>query len=216
VPAERVTVIRSGVDVSRFAPQPPDPAIQAELGLPSGVPVIGKIANAAPWKGQNVFLEAAAILTRKGRKVHFLLAGRDTMGEWVRGQVAALGLAGRVTLAGFRQDIPKLLPCLSVSVNAAVGGEGLSGALRESLCMGVPVVASDMAGNRELLFGADPRFLFKPGDAQALAERLEWALDHEKEAKAFVAQWRQRLDAEFSIEQMVAKTDELYRRLLGR
>lgn len=210
----RIAVIRSGVDVSRFSPRPPDPAIVRELGLPKDTPVIGKIANAAPWKGQTIFLEAAAILVGKGRKVHFLLAGRDTMGTWIREQVAQFGLAKHVTLAGFRKDVPDILPCLAVSVNAAVGGEGLSGALRESLCMGVPIVASDMAGNRELLFGSDPRFLFPPGDARALAERIEWVMDHGKEVQAAVTVWRKKLDAEFSVEQMVARTAELYLRLL--
>lgn len=214
VPPEKVCVIRSGVDESLFAPKPADPALRAKLGLPEGVPVVGKIANASPWKGQTVLLEAAALLARKGRPAHFLFAGRDTDGDWLRGEVARLGLGERTTLLGFRTDVPDLLSCLDVSVNAAVRGEGLSGALRESLAMGVPVVASDVAGNRELL-GEEGGALFPPGDAAALAERVEWVVDHPGEARAAAARWREERLRDFSLDNTVAETDSLYRELLG-
>lgn len=214
VPAEKVEVIRSGVDLARFSPRARDPGLRRRLGLPEGRAVIGKIANASPWKGQNVLLKAAALLLREGRKVHFLLAGRDTDGDWIKGEVARLGISEHVTLAGFRSDVPELLSCLDISVNAAVQGEGLSGALRESLSMGVPVVASDIAGNRELLGGPGRDWLFTPGDHEALARRLGWALDHQDQARAAARAWRERAREEFSLERMVEKTEALYRRLL--
>lgn len=215
VDARRVAVIRSGVNMKQFSPRPADPAMLKELKIPQGIPLIGKIANYSPWKGQSAFLEAAAILVAKKRPVHFLLAGRDTDGPEVRAEVARLGLEKHVTLAGFRSDIPSVLPCLSVSVNAAVKGEGLSGALRESLCMGIPIVASDIAGNRELLSKSGADFLFPAGQAKVLAERIEWVLDHPREAQAVVEDWKTRAAADFSIEQTIEKTAALYQRLTG-
>jgi glycosyltransferase involved in cell wall biosynthesis len=215
VPAEKVEVVHSGVDVSRYSIRPAKPELARALGLPEGVPVVGKIANASPWKGQNVLLEAAAKLLASGRKLHFLLAGRDTQGEWVKGEVARLGLEKHVTLAGFRADVPDLLPLLSVSVNSAVQGEGLSGALRESLTAGVPVVASDHAGNRELLKDGKGGWLFPAGDASALAERVGWVLDHPKEARESVTAWQKDALREFSIEATIEKTAALYERLLA-
>jgi glycosyltransferase involved in cell wall biosynthesis len=215
VPAARVSVIHSGVDTGRFLPKAPTPEFRAALGAPAGVPIVGKIANASPWKGQKIFLEAAAKTLATGRKAHFLLAGRDTDAEWVRAEVATLKLEGKVSLLGFRTDVPDILSCLSVSVNAAVKGEGLSGALRESLTMGVPVVASDMAGNRELIATGAGGYLYKPGDAAALAERLCWVLDHGEEARASARKWRETVLPEFSTARMIEKTDALYRELLS-
>lgn len=215
VPAERVEVIHSGVDVSRYGRRQAKPELRRELGLPEGVPVIGKIANASPWKGQNVLLEAAAKLLKSGRKLHFLLAGRDTQGEWVKGEVARLGIEKNVTLAGFRTDVPDLLPLLTVSVNSAVQGEGLSGALRESLTAGVPVVAADHAGNRELLKEGQGGWLFPPGDSGALAERIAWVLDHPQQAEAAVSAWQKDALREFSLERTIEKTAALYERLLA-
>lgn len=211
----KIAVIHSGVDTGRFSPTTPSGKFRRSLGLPEGLPVIGKIANASPWKGQNILLEAAAKVLADGRRAHFLLAGRDTDGEWVRGEVSRLKLEGKVSLLGFRTDVPDILSCLSVSVNAAVQGEGLSGALRESLTMGVPVVASDMAGNRELLKAGVGGYLFKPGDAQALAAKLEWVLDHLDEARSSAHAWRQKALGDFSQDQTIAKTDALYRSLLS-
>lgn len=215
VDPDRVWVIHSGVDIQRFAPRRVDPAIAKGLGLPESVPVIGKIANASPWKGQETFLKAASILAREPRPVHFLLAGRDTDGPWIRGLVETLGLSGRVALAGFRSDVPDILACLTVSVNAATQGEGLSGALRESLAMGLPVAASDVAGNRELLGTQAEDCLFAPGDASALADLLRKTLDDPQRARSRTALWRSRLESEFSLEQTVEKTALLYKELFG-
>ncbi len=214
---DKLRTIRSGVDARRFFPRRADPELRRRLGLPEGVAVVGKIANASPWKGQTVLLEAAAKLAAKGRRSHFLFAGRDTDSGWMKAEVARLGLETRVTLAGFRTDVPDLLSCLDVSVNAAVAGEGLSGALRESLAMGVPVVASDVAGNKELLGSSGAGgYLFKSADAQALAERLEWVLDHLEQARASAEEWRKTELPAFTLERTFDDTAALYRELLGK
>lgn len=215
VPAAKVEVVRSGVDVERFKKRAPDAALRKELGLPADRPVIAKIANASPWKGQTVLIEAAGLLLSRGRKAHFLLAGRDTQSAWIKDEVEKRGLSGAITLAGFRTDVPDLLSLVDVSVNAATQGEGLSGALRESLASGVPVVASDVAGNRELLKSGVGGWLYPPGDAAALADRLEWVLDHETEARASADEWRRRELSEFSVDAMIDKTSALYEKLLA-
>jgi glycosyltransferase involved in cell wall biosynthesis len=214
VPPERVTVIHSGTDAARFSPRRGDAALKRALGIPLDRPIVGKIANASPWKGQSIMLEAAKKLVDAGSPAHFVFAGRDTTADWMRESAAALGLQDRVTLLGFRTDVPDILCCLDVSVNAAVQGEGLSGALRESLTMGVPVVASDVAGNRELLTDGTGGWLFAKGDAAALAERLGWVLSHADEAKASVKAWQERAGG-FTLEAMVESTDALYRELLS-
>lgn len=213
---EKVRVVYSGVDTRRYSPRPPERKILEEFKIPAGVPVIGKIANYAPWKGQDVFLEAARLLSEKGSPARFLLAGRDTDGPEVRAKVRSLGIDDKTILAGFREDVPEILSCLKVSVNAATKGEGLSGALRESLSMGIAVVASDVAGNRELLGDSAGPYLFPPGDAQAMAERLDWILKHEAEAAATGKIWRSRVESEFSLKRTIEITEAIYRELLAQ
>lgn len=213
VEAARVEVIHSGLDPDRFTPRPASEALRRELGLPSGRKILGKIGNASASKAQDVFLKAVKRLLDSGRDVHALLAGRDTQGEWIAGLIKELGLEGRVSAAGFREDVPDLLACMDLSVNTAVAGEGLSGAMRESLAMGVPVAASDLAGNRELVQEGKTGLLFPPGDDAALAKRMEWILDHPAEAKAQAEAGRALVRERFGVARHIARHHELYRRL---
>ncbi|MFA6031023.1 MAG: glycosyltransferase [Elusimicrobiota bacterium] len=217
VPPERVRTIPSGVDTEEFRPAPRDAALARELGLPDGVPVVGKIANYSPWKGQSVFFAAAARLLGQGRKAVFLVAGRDTDGPDCRGAARAAGLEpGAVRFLGFRRDVPRLLTLLDVSVNAAMSGEGISGALRESLAMGVPVVASAAGGNAELVREGDTGRLFAAGSDEELASVLAMSLDDPHAAGRLASAGRKLVLESFSVEAMVERTLAYYRDLLSR
>lgn len=214
VEARRVEVIPSGVDPEEFFPRPADPRLLRMLGIPPGAPLVVKIANASPAKGIAVFLEAAAAVLKSHPETWFLLAGRDTTGDWVRRLVAQRGLLDRVVLAGFRTDIADLLACASVSVNAATAGEALSGALRESLAMDIPVVASDIAGNRELVEDRRTGLTVQPGDAAALAEALRWTLSHRDQACELARAGRRLVLAKYTVQRSVSLTEQLYLRLM--
>lgn len=210
----KVRVVPSGVDPDEFAPRPADPRLREELGLPPGAPLVVKLANAAPAKGIAPFLKAAASVARTHPQARFVLAGRDTDADWVRGLVDSLGLSDRVVLAGFRTDAPRLLASASVSVNAATDGEALSGAMRESLAMGVPVVASSIAGNGELVRDGRTGLTVPPGDAEALARSVRWTLDHRREALALAADGRRLVLEGFTVARSIALTERLYIDLL--
>lgn len=217
VEPERVVTIPSGVDLETFTPRPRDEALAAELGLPAGVPVIGKIANYGSWKGQDVVLAAAAQLKREGRKAVFLFAGRDTDCGALRGKAESLGLQeGEVRFLGFRDDVPRLLSLLSVSLNAATEGEGLSGALRESLAMGIPVAASDAGGNRELVEDGVTGRLFAAGDSSALARSIATLLDDREGARRMAEAGRARVNERFGSERAAASIAGFYRSVLAR
>ncbi|HVE11890.1 MAG TPA: glycosyltransferase [Elusimicrobiota bacterium] len=217
VRAERVRTIPSGVETADFAPRPKDEALAAELGLPAGVPVIGKIGNHGEWKGQDHFLAAAAALAKRGRRAVFVLAGRDTDSEDLLAKAKELGLEpGTARFLGFRADVPRILSLLSVSVNAATKGEGISGALRESLAMGVPVCASDAGGNAELVEDGVTGRLFKAGDPEDLARVLAELLDDPAAARAQAERGRALVLERYSVDKMVERTDEYYRELAAR
>ncbi|MBI4350564.1 MAG: glycosyltransferase [Elusimicrobia bacterium] len=212
---ERVRTIYSGTDPARFFPRPPDPGITAELALPPGLPVVMLVGNFSRDKGQQVLLSAAGLLRGRGLDLALVFAGRGTDSPELRGLYRAAGLPeekGR--FLGLRDDVEKLLSAASVSVNAAVKGEALSGSIRESLAMGVPAVASDISGNSEIVKDGVTGLLFPPGDAAALADRLETALRdpglREKFSRESVALVR----SGFTTAIMGARTLEYYRELL--
>ncbi|OGR61681.1 MAG: hypothetical protein A2X36_01240 [Elusimicrobia bacterium GWA2_69_24] len=212
----RTRTIRSGVDTARFAPVPKDAALLAELAIPAGTAVVGKIANYSEWKGQSVFFAAAGGLRRSGRQAVFLVAGRDTDGPVCRAAARAAGLAeADMRFLGFRADVPRVLSLLDVSVNAAMQGEGISGALRESLAMGIPVVASDAGGNAELVREGATGRLFRAGSAAELERVLDDTLARPDAARRLAQTGRELVLREFSLDAMVDNTLAYYRDLLA-
>ncbi len=216
VDPSKVVTIPSGVDLQIFSPRPKDEILARELELPPGAAVIGVIANYGSWKGQDIVLEAAGRLRERGRKAVFLFAGRDTQDPRLKAKAQARGIpAAELRFLGFRDDVPRVLSLLDVSVNAASSGEGLSGALRESLAMGIPVVASDAGGNGELVQDGVTGRLVPAGDGGALAEALEQVLGNLGAARAMAESGRRLVREKFSRERMWEKTDGLYRALLS-
>ena len=214
---ERVRTIYSGTDTSRFFPRPPDPAITEELRIPTGLPVIMLIGSFSVHKGQHILMKAARALHARGFDFLLVFAGRDTDSPELKALYAAEQLpSGKARFLGLRDDVERLLSAASVSVNAAIRGEALSGSIRESMAMGVPAVASDISGNSEIVKDGVTGLLFPMGDSGALAACLEAVLNspglREKISKNSVAAVR----SGFTTAIMGERTLEYYRELIAK
>jgi glycosyltransferase involved in cell wall biosynthesis len=125
--------------------------VRNELGIPPGVPLVGMIARLEPMKGQDLLLQAAVGVAERVPEARFLVVG-DTMaglhGEYAR-QLEALArhpsLAGRVTFAGYREDVVDVLAALDCFVHPSRRGAFVS-VLIEAMAAGVPIIASDVDG----------------------------------------------------------------------
>lgn len=216
VPVSKVTTIYGAIDLKRFRPSAPDPVLRRELGLNEGTPVVGCVAALRPWKGYSVFLEAAALILKENPRVRFLSIGEDSdYGAVMRRSARRLGIDRQMNFTGFRDDVERFYPLLDVSVNAATSGEGLPGVLRESLAMDCPVVAADVGGNREVVLDGETGLLVPPKDPVRLAEAILRLLNDRPLARRLGRRGREFVEANFSIETMVARTEDLYRELLG-
>lgn len=212
----RVRTVYSGTDPARFSPRPPDAGIIGELSLPAGVPVVMLVGNFSAHKGQHVLLKAAKELYAKGLDFILVFAGRMTDSEELKALFRAEGLPpekGR--FLGLRDDVEKLLTVASVSVNAAIKGEALSGSIRESLAMGVPAVASDISGNSEIVKDGATGLLFPPGDHAALAARLETVLKDPGLREKFSRNSVSLVRENFTTAIMARRTLQYYRDLLS-
>jgi glycosyltransferase involved in cell wall biosynthesis len=212
----RIEVVYSGTDPSPFE-RADGRAVRRELGLPDGVRVIGKLANRYhSWKGHDTFVEAARMVAAGRGDVMFVAAGERTDDERMRALVRAAGLEDRFFMTGRRTDVPDVLKAFDISVNASRAGEGLSGAIRESMAAGVPVVAGDVGGNGELVEDGVTGRLVSPGDPDALASALLGLLDDPDEARRLGAAGRELVRRDFTIDRMVDATLSVYGDLLGR
>ncbi|MCM2255756.1 MAG: glycosyltransferase, partial [Vicinamibacteria bacterium] len=214
--ASRITVIRNGIDVSRFAERRGGTEIRSALGFPRLASVVAVFARLNRLKGIEYFLEAAAILRAQFEDARFLVVG-DSISEAYRADLEArardLGLGERVVFAGFRSDVPELLREVSVSVLPSLA-EGLSNVVLEAMAAGVPVVATSVGGTPEMLDDGVQGLLVPPRDAPALARAIGALLSDPTRRQAMGQAGRARAMARFSLEAAVRETELLYERLL--
>jgi len=217
----RLRVIHRGIDIARFDPDRVSAERMIQLTtrwrLPDGVPLILMPGRLSRWKGQAVLLEALTHL----RDIDYrcVLVGSDQGRTGYRRELEALiskhGLDGRASIMDECNDMPAAYMLSDVVVSASTDPEGFGRVVGEAQAMGRPVVASDHGGAREQLISGRTGFLFPSGDPKALAEGLRKALALAPEVRARLHDEAiARVRAEFSKDQMCARTLAIYRELV--
>lgn len=214
-PAHRMTVIHNGVDSRRFCPDPEARArLRRELGIPESEFCIGCVGNLLPVKDHATLLRA---LERSGQAVrgwHMLVAGegpeRPKLATLAR-EVSRCGV--RISFLGASDRIPELLNAFDVYVLPSVN-EGLSNSLLEAMATGLPVIASDVGGNPEVVHDGISGLLFAAGGVDELSDHLLKLYARTRLREELGDAARRRVREEFSIESMVQNYKHLYRSLL--
>lgn len=213
---DRLTVIHDGIDPGLFGTERRDPAVLERLGVPAGVRVVCKVANAyGETKGHDTFLAAARRVSSGMPDVHFLLVGKGTDSEKMRGAVGRHGLDALVTLAGYRPNVPDILASVNLLVNCPKAREGLSVIVLEAMATGLPVVATDIGGIPEIVRDGETGLLVPPDDPGALARAVGTMLTNAPLAARLAEAGTRLVREEFSVDRMVESTEDLYRRILG-
>ncbi|HUY35268.1 MAG TPA: glycosyltransferase [Pirellulales bacterium] len=216
---------RQGIAAGKFAlipngivPLPPSTVsraeLLAELELPADTRLIGAVGRLWPQKRIKDLIWATDLLKVIRDDVHLLVIGdgpHRVRLERFRRQVE---IEDRVHFLGHRADVPRFLRHFDV-VWLASEYEGLPNVIMEAMAAGVPVVASDIPGNRDLVVPGQTGFLVPLGDRAAFARQTRVLLDDAELAGRFGAAGRERVLREFSIERMIERHAELYRELLA-
>ena len=215
VPPAKVHVIYSGTDTARFHPGVDGERVRRELGLGPEHYLVTQVGIRSQ-KGNDDTLDAMRIVAAKAPQARLLFVGANTAkARIVRNKAEARGLADRVLVLDYREDIPEILAASDVSVDASYAGLGLTGAIRESLAVETPVVASRIEGNPELVVDGETGYLFPPRDVDALARCIVRAIEEPEGARTMARAGRRRVETGFSLTAKVDRTEALYRRLLA-
>ena len=208
----RVHVVRNGHPAARFD-APADPELRGLLGIPDEAPLIGLVANFRPLKRQRDLVDALNALGDRAADAHVLFVGTGPGSESMVPYAESIGLAGRVHVHGVTGDVVPVLKHLDIGVLCSES-EGLSNAIIEYLGCGLPVVATDVGGNAELVTPDENGFLYEVGDVDGLATHIGQLLEDAERASAMGQASRARFENEFTIDRMVAQTVSLYDELL--
>jgi glycosyltransferase involved in cell wall biosynthesis len=185
--------------------------IRKELGLSPDHYLISQIGIRS-WKGNDDTLDAMYLIAERAPQARLLFVGANAVKEKILRQNAATrGLAGRVSVLPYREDVPEILAGSDVCVDASYAGLGITGTLREALAVETAVIGTHLEGNPELIEDGKTGLLVPPRNPEALANALLRLIDHpDPMARA----GRERVVTTFSQEVKVLRTEALYRRLL--
>jgi glycosyltransferase involved in cell wall biosynthesis len=175
-----VRVVRYGIDLERYSPAPTQGAeARAALGIFPGECVAGIFGRLQAWKGQHIFLQAAAELARRGIAARYLVAGGSVFGldrgyaNDLRRLAADAGIADRVHFLGQRSDINALMNACDVVVHASVEPEPWGLVLAEAMAAGRAVIGAAAGGPLEMIVDGQTGLLTPPHDVAALADAME-------------------------------------------
>lgn len=214
IPDCRVTVIYNGVEKW----SPPDDhrivSVRSELALSGWEHVIGSVGSLYPVKGHIHLIRAMPAIVRAYPKTVALLVGRGELEGDLKAEACRLGVEKNVRFLGFRDDIPLLLGLMDVFALPSLS-EGLSMALLEAMGAGLPVVASRVGGNSELIEDGQAGFLVPAEDSAALADRVLTLFRRRDMAQAYGQYGRRLVEQRFSSKGMLNAYQDCYSEALG-
>jgi glycosyltransferase involved in cell wall biosynthesis len=200
----RLAVIRNGIDTSRFG----------YLGPAPGGPVV-MVGRLVAAKGVDHLLRATAIVVRHRPAFRLEIAGDGEARPGLESLARELGLGDHVQFHGHVQDVPGLLARATAVVLPSLS-EGISLTLLEAMARGLPVVATRVGGNAEVVEDGVTGRLVEPADPEALAAALVELGGVTDQTRSMGRAGRARVERLFDVRRMVMEYESLYLRLTGR
>ena len=223
IPPDRVVVVHNGIELERFDRAAREPLLAPVPGLTEGEdgksrrPALVIAANLYAVKGHLDFIEALEIVRRALPDVLALCAGEGPMRAVLEQQIRARGLGDNVALLGHRLDVPAILQRAHLGCLCS-HAEGLSNAIIEYMAASLPVVATAVGGNAELVTEAGSRasgHLVPAHRPAILADRLAGLLRDRARSAALGASGRARVESDLTLTAMIEKTGALYEQVLS-
>jgi glycosyltransferase involved in cell wall biosynthesis len=217
VDQNHIDVIPNGIAVNERLTRSRDFGIRHELGIHPKAPVVAVISRLNPGKGIEYLLKAVVTVREQFPEARFLIVGGSYFDPAYKPSLQLLArelnVADRVVFTGERNDIQQLLQEVNISVLPSLG-EGLSNSLLESMAAGLPVIATNVGGNPEIVQDGKTGFLVPARDENALSDAILRVLKAPELGERFGQAGYERVRTHFSLAATVRKTEELYAMLL--
>jgi sugar transferase (PEP-CTERM/EpsH1 system associated) len=212
IPKKKVRLIYNGIDTERFR-YSMDHRLnkRKELGIDDGVTVFGTVARLELVKDHDLLLRAFAKIPHFLRsRIKLLIVGDGSLKDRLIGRIRESGLARDVQLLGERSDIPELLNAMDVYVLSS-RSEGLNLTLLEAMSCRLPIIATKVGGNPEVVEHGVTGFLVPPGDDVSLIHAIRGMLDAPEEKKRMGLEGENRAHKLFSLRRMLEEYNAIYR-----
>lgn len=219
-PPAQIEVIINGVSLERFDSLRVDAlAKRRELGIPEDVWLLGTVGRFYSFKDHPAMLDLLERVPEvAGRPVHAVIIGDGDLADAFRAETARRGLADRMHLPGFRSDVAECYATFDLFCLLSSGNEGTSNAILEAMAAGVPVVATQILGNRHLIeSGVNGLLVPALGEAKraALVREVPRLLASPGERRRLAEAAGREVRAQFRLQRMVDDYAEFYGTLAG-
>jgi sugar transferase (PEP-CTERM/EpsH1 system associated) len=214
-PKERIRVVTNGVDLCRFDVAEKLSGYTSPLGLRSGALMFGTIGRLVPVKSYPILLAASRLIFDRIPNSYLISVGEGSLYDELSAMVRNYDMTDRVKFLGWRSDVPKILKALDVYVLASES-EGMSNTILEAMASGLPVVATAVGGNVELVVDGQTGLLVPPNDPKALAEAVVTLLCDPTRRSKMGQLGHQRVREYFSLETMARNYAGFYLEIFSR
>ncbi len=214
--AAKATVVHNGLDTRRVdAGRGRGQAVRASWGVPSDAPLIGMVGRLSHWKGQDYFLEVAALVHQARPAARFAIVGGTVAGQEgrvveLRAAIDRLGLTSVMTLDNFREDVGAVLDAYDLFVMPSILPDPFPTVVLEAMAAGRPVIANAHGGSTELVIDGRTGMLVPPGQAEAMAAAIISMIDQPARAQEMGHEGRRRIEQQFSLERFITRWSQIY------
>lgn len=219
IASRRVSRICNGVDTERFFPVSVRQALPESPFHDPDLWVVGSVGRLQAVKDQVTLVAAFGQWLRDDTdarsRARLMLVGDGPLRPMVEQAVQDWGVGEQVWLAGERSDIPQVMRGMDLFVLPSQA-EGISNTILEAMASGLPVLATAVGGNGELVVAGDTGVLVPPLDPQAMAHAMKACHDDPERCRSWGEAGRMRVEAEFSLDAMVGQYLNVYDTALGR
>lgn len=205
----KLCVVGSVTDVNKFKKQQKTGMLHKEFNIPEEYKIIGNIAAFTGFKDHKTWVNAVSELYKRGLKAKYILVGDGPLETEIRNQVKELGLENEIIFAGFRKDIPEILPEFDLFLFTS-NNEPTGGVLLESYACHVPIVAANAGGIPEVVVNGETGLLAEVGNPVSFADHVEVLIHNPELQQKFIRNGYQFLIENFTKEVIAKKMfDEL-------
>ncbi|WNJ18767.1 glycosyltransferase family 4 protein [Pontibacter sp. G13] len=208
---EKVSRVYKGHRLDWYAST--QPASRAEMGIPDHAFLSVCTANYRPMKGILELLEAMAAIP-EDYPVHLLLVGKGMDAPVIERMLKNHPLKGRIHRLGFRPDVLAITAACDLAICPSTKAEGMAKTVIEAMALGVPVLATDIPGNRELVIHNESGWVVPPRDPVALASGIRLLYEDVALRESLKTGGPDRIQSFLHIDQSVQDTLDIYQKLL--
>ncbi|MGI6460535.1 MAG: glycosyltransferase [Candidatus Hydrogenedentales bacterium] len=212
VPASKLSVINSAQDPKRFEVVP---FSRAELSLPEKVPLFGNVGAFVGHKDHATLIRAFELAGKDVPEAHLALVGDGELRGEIEAAIKAAGLSQKVTLLGYRKDVPRILPVFDAFVLSS-RQEGFGGVCAEAMFAGVPVVSTDAGGMIETVKPGITGLMVEKENPEALAAAMVRIIEDRDLASELAARALSYVHEHLTADRMVDHYVALYEEILAK